>query len=337
MQDSQIPTEDKKTEFKIKKLNLSVVYPSSLMIAVFVVCLLGGVLFTKLSAPRTFPVPSYVIFSPGENAGQLTEDLYKNGYISSRFLFKVFLKISGRGDRIASGEYFFDRPLSVGELSYRFVVGDLNQKRIKVTVPEGSSVVQIAKIIEDKFPQIKQEDFITLAEPSEGHLFPETYFFYQNTTKEEVYQKMLSTYEEKTRPILGPLNLSKSQEKQILILASLLEEEGKTETDKKMIAGILLNRINKGMPLQVDATINYIKGVASRVYFSDLEIESKYNTYQNKGLPPGPISSPGLQSITAALNPTQSSYLYYLTGKDGTFHYARTFEEHVRNKELYLR
>jgi UPF0755 protein len=104
-----------------------------------------------------------------------------------------------------------------------------------------------------------------------------------------------------------------------------------------MIAGILLNRLEKDMPLQVDATINYIKGVADRVYFSDLEIDSPYNTYQKKGLPPGPISSPGLESLEAAISPTSSKYIYYLTGTDGTFHYAKTFEEHVRNKEKYLR
>ncbi len=91
------------------------------------------------------------------------------------------------------------------------------------------------------------------------------------------------------------------------------------------------------MPLQVDATINYIKGAADKVYFSDLEIDSAYNTYQNKGLPPGPISSPGLLSLEAAITPTPSKYIYYLTGDDGTFHYAQTFEEHVRNKKKYIK
>jgi UPF0755 protein len=184
---------------------------------------------------------------------------------------------------------------------------------------------------------LPHSNYLSIQKEKEGFLFPETYFFYQNVTTEEILKKMQDTYTEKVTPLISSLGLDQKQERKVIILASILEEEGKTTEDKKMIAGILLNRIEKGMPLQVDASINYIKGMASDVSFSDLEIESPYNTYKNKGLPPGPISNPGLDSIMAALHPTKSKFIYYLTGVDGTFHYAITFEEHVRNKEKYLR
>jgi UPF0755 protein len=124
----------------------------------------------------------------------------------------------------------------------------------------------------------------------------------------------------------------------LVIMASLLEREAKTLADKRMVAGILWNRIKIGMPLQVDAVFGYIHDRATySPSFDDLHVDSPYNTYLNKGLPPGPIDNPGLDSIIAAATPTKTSDLYYLTGSDGQMHYAKTFEQHKQNRALYLK
>lgn len=121
-------------------------------------------------------------------------------------------------------------------------------------------------------------------------------------------------------------------------MASLIEREAKTDEDRKTIAGILWNRIDLKMPLQVDAVFGYIKGIDTYHPTSeDLSIESPYNTYLHAGLPPTPISNPGLESLHAAATPTKTDYLYYLTGKDGVMHYAKTFEEHKANRAKYLK
>ena len=319
------------------------VHTSSVVYSGFVFGSVAAVLFALIffhslvAAPKTFKVPSTVVFFENQTASDLIANLKTEGYITSPIAFKIFLKLSGRETRIPAGEYYFDLPLNASQLAYRFSSGDTRETSVRLTVPEGFTVAQVAALVESKFPEIQPDVFKKIGNDNEGYLFPDTYFFNTTATAVEIEGRMKANYVVKTEPLFKPLNLNEKQTYKILILASLLEEEGKTLEDKRMIAGILLNRLDKGMPLQVDATINYIKGVADRVYFSDLEIESPYNTYKNKGLPPGPISSPGLESLEAAISPTSSNYIYYLTGADGTFYYAKTFEEHVRNKEKYLR
>jgi UPF0755 protein len=323
-------------EKNIPQKKVSTRYITALTGAVLCVVFFAIIVFVQLQAPRGFPTPSTVEFSKDESVNTLIQKLHDEEYINSPFVFKLFLKLSGRENKIPAGRYYFDKKLDVGSLAHRFVSGDFNQTKQRLTIPEGKTVMQIAQLVHEKFPQIEENSFISYAQKYEGYLFPDTYFFYSDVTKEEIVEKMRNNFTEKTDQVWGGLNLTDKQKSNIIILASLLEEEGKTSTDRKLIAGILLNRLRIGMPLQVDATINYIKGEATRVYFSELKIESDYNTYLNKGLPPGPISSPGLDSIRDALNPTPSKYLYYLTGADGVFYYAVTFDEHVRNR-VHLR
>lgn len=314
----------------------SVLYSGTL---IFIICIVGlflVTLYTSLQAPKNFPAGSSIEYKKDDYVSNLGVQLKEKKYIRSVYAFKFFIYLYGSDKKIVTGKYYFDSRLPVNVIAHRFVLGDFNQKTIRMTVPEGSTVSDIADIVSKKIKSIDSAKFKSLAKQKEGFLFPDTYFIDADVTEEEIIKKMEETYASKVLPLIQNIKANKKQENQIIILASLLEEEGKTEVDKKMIAGILLNRLEKDMPLQVDATINYIKGETSKVYFSDLEIVSPYNTYKNKGLPPGPISNPGLQSIQSALTPTKSNYLYYLTGNDGIFHYAKTFEEHVRNKERYL-
>lgn len=196
---------------------------------------------------------------------------------------------------------------------------------VKITIPEGYTLKDISEKFK-RFKNFNKENF--LASAKEGYLFPDTYFFDMSETEQEVIKKMEDNFEKKVGDI----------EPGIVIMASLLEKEAITKQDKKIISGILWKRIKANMPLQVDACFKYICDKTSEeLTLDDLKIDSPYNTYANKGLPPASICNPGLESIEAAKNPTSSSYWYYLSDKNSVIYYAKDFDEHKRNKEKYLR
>lgn len=203
---------------------------------------------------------------------------------------------------------------------------------VRVTIPEGFNVRQIGEALE-KAGMFRKEEFIAKAQDEEGYLFPDTYDFYKISTPEKVILKMRENFDLKVGG-----RVEKEKLKEIIILASILEEEAATPKDWKIIAGILLKRTEAKMPLQVDATLTYITGKTSaEMTDEDLALASPYNTYKNLGLPPGPISNPGINVIDAALNPEKSPYWYYLSDKNGVIHYAKTFEQHKINKQKYIR
>jgi UPF0755 protein len=166
----------------------------------------------------------------------------------------------------------------------------------------------------------------------EGYLFPDTYRFYAGTPAETVVRKMLDTYEAKIA------SLKNQPDHADLTLASLVESEVKTDADRAKVADILKRRLAAGMPLQLDSTVNYATGKSSpAVSSNDLAVNSPYNTYKYKGLPPGPIANPGMSSISAALAPTPNPYWYFLTAPDGTVIYSQTLVEHNAAKAKYLK
>ncbi|MCX6701950.1 MAG: endolytic transglycosylase MltG [Candidatus Zambryskibacteria bacterium] len=178
--------------------------------------------------------------------------------------------------------------------------------------------------------------FLTLAKSNEGYLFPDTYFISKTAKSMDVINMMKENFEVKINSVSG-IATSTHKLKDIIIMASILEGEALPK-DRNIVAGILWKRLEMGMPLQVDSTFAYINGKNTyELTLDDLKIDSPYNTYKYRGLPPGPISNPGLEAIISAINPIKTKYLYFLTEKDGTIHYAKTFEEHKRNKELYLK
>ncbi len=197
---------------------------------------------------------------------------------------------------------------------------------LKITITEGCDINDIA----DKFRHFKnfnRENFLKITKNKEGYLFPDTYFFSGQENEVKVAQMMEENFQKKVKEI-KPADL---------IIASILEREARILEDKKIIAGILWKRLKTGMPLQVDATLNYLNGKTSEdMTVEDLNVDSPYNTYLYTGLPPSPICNPGLDSISAALNPQDSPYWYYLSDKQGIIHFAETFDEHKINKAKYL-
>jgi UPF0755 protein len=206
-----------------------------------------------------------------------------------------------------------------------------------VTIPEGLRNTEIDAIISGRLSTVEPGMFERVTVGHEGYLFPETYHVSELFTAEQFATLMENTFAEKIASLTAAFDASLRSQKDIVIMASILEREADSEESMKMIAGILWKRIDTGMPLQVDASFSYLLDKSSKeVTLDDLKIDSPYNTYAYKGLPPTPMNNPGLRAIAAALSPTPSPYFYYLTGSDGAFHYARTLTEHAENRARYL-
>ena len=207
---------------------------------------------------------------------------------------------------------------------------------ITITIPEGYTVKQIAKVFENNNLFLKGE-FLSLYETDEGYLFPDTYKFFKNTTPQKVSEKMKNNFDIKVAEFLPEIARQKKSLNDIIIMASIIEKEVHNPEDRKIVSGILWKRIERGIGLQVDASLMYILGKTSaELTQDDLKINSLYNTYKYKGLPAGPISNPGKNAIEAAIFPQTSPYLFYLSDNDGITRYARNFEEHKNNKFKYL-
>jgi UPF0755 protein len=242
-----------------------------------------------------------------------------------------------RGKGVQAGSFLFDQPQSALRIAYRTAYGVDELHKVKVTIPEGSNSKEIGAIIERAIPAFDLPTFLSEAKKSEGYLFPETYFFNPDVTPREVISMMKEQFGEKVGTIMNEIATSTHPMEEILIMASILEEEANNPRDRALISGVLWNRIKIDMPLQVDAPFYYIfnKG-SSQLTLTDLATSSKYNTYKNKGFPLGPISNPGLGAIKAALYPEKTKYLFYLADRSGVTHYAVTHDEHVANKAKYL-
>jgi UPF0755 protein len=285
--------------------------------------------------PKYFSKNHLFQVKDGETLSQATESLYSQGFIKSKFWFKVFITLlDGKG--IKAGDYFFEQKLSAPALAYRIIKGKYALNPIRITIPEGLTATQTAELVHSKFEFVDQQEFVLTAR--EGYLFPDTYFFLPNVMGSDVIKTLESNFDRQIKTIEEKVASSTSSLNEIITMASIIEEEAADPEDRRIISGILWKRIEIGMPLQVDATFEYVNGKNTyELTHDDLKIKSEYNTYQNKGLPPGPISNPSLDAIIAALEPTQTQYLYFLSDLKGKMYYAKDFDEHQRNRELYLR
>lgn len=306
------------------------------VIALGVLCAGGYRLF--FTAPSHFSAGTVVKIENGASAVEVATTLADAGIIRDPQLLRLTLRLSGGSSHIQPGPYLFSSPQNVFTVARRLVVGDFGLPPVRVTFPEGETARDIAKRVHGAFPDISSFDFLSEAQPYEGYLFPDTYIFLPSANADAVVKTMRANFNEKIAPLLAEVNTSGHPLSDIVIMASLIEREARTLAVKRIIAGILWNRLELGMPLQVDAVFGYIYGRDTySPTFDDLKVDSPYNTYTHKGLPPGPISNPGLDSLDAALHPTKTDYLYYLTGRDGVMHYATTYAGHQANQRKFLK
>ena len=284
---------------------------------VFLVTLFLFIVFSVsifISAPAAFPKGIIIHIEKGENLKTLSFELKNKKIIRSRVFFEASV-VAYRGEKhIEVGDYLFENRLNVFEVARRIVQKDRRLASIKITIPEGYDNLQIAELAFLKLKNFDKEKFLVQAK--EGYLFPDTYFFFSSDDEGDVLKNMSDNFERKIKTVKPEIILSGKSESDIIIMASIIERESKGSVDRGYISGILWNRINKDMPLQVDASLD---------------------TYKEKGLPKYPISNPGLEAIKAAIHPVLSNYLYYLHDKNGIIHYSRTFEEHKKNKFRYLK
>ncbi|MFL0197758.1 endolytic transglycosylase MltG [Clostridium sp. WILCCON 0269] len=226
---------------------------------------------------------------------------------------------------------------------------------VKFTIPEGYTNEQIGQVLQ-KSGLVTEKDFVNEAEnwtdnsywflkglPNDKHkldgfLFPASYSFPKNTSSKVIINKMLRTFELNIEPDKNYITKNKLNIRNIVITASLIEKEAGKDVDRPKIASVIYNRLNKNMPLQIDATILYVVGHKDKLYDKDLAVQSPYNTYLNKGLPPSPICNPGIKSINAAIHPANTGYLYYvLNNKTNEHIFSKTYVEHTKNVSLYIK
>ncbi len=283
----------------------------------------------------------------GWGSNRVISELYKKGVIRSRTAFKLLLRYRNKTNDLKKGLYVIHDGMSVDEI-IRILVGG-RTKTVSFTIPEGYHNRQIGELLAEKGFFRTQEEFLKYASsrklrdrykipaPSvEGYLFPDSYTFPVGYDKTGILVHMIDNFFEKTSGLKGfPADPRKRQ--RLVIIASIVEREARLKEERPVIAGVFLNRLKKNYPLESCATIQYLfKKPKKKIYYNYLKIESPYNTYLNKGLPPGPISNPGLHAIEAALNPEKTDYLFFVVKGDGSHKFSKSFGEHARAKKKYI-
>jgi len=299
------------------------------------VILVAGYQYT-FSPPDDFPSGSIVSITRGASATEVAQELASMHLIKHPGLLRLFFRISGTGGGIHSGAYLFPSPENLFVVAYRLLSGAYGLPPVRLTFIEGITAREIADQVAGEF-EIPAKDFLQEARQYEGYLFPDTYLFPPSSTAASIVATMRENFETKIATLAGDIQASGRSLSDTVILASLVEKEARQSESRRMVAGILLNRLKLGMPLQVDAVFGYIFNRDTySPSFADLKVESPYNTYTHTGLPPGSINNPGLDALEAVLNPTKTDYLYYLTGTDDLMHYATTYAGHQANQRKYL-
>lgn len=292
----------------------------------------------SMRAPSDFIPETLVSIKPGSSVSTIAKLLQEKHIIRSPFIFQTFTILLEEEKSLVVGEYQFDTPMSVFTVIKKIGEGDFGRAQITVRLPEGETIHEYASILEKALPKFNKTDFIFRMTRREGYIYPDTYFFFPSTTTDDVIRTVEANFENRTEDVQRQIQGSDYSLDEVVIMASIIEKEATDdEEEQKIISGILWKRLSIGMPLQVDATFKYYLGKESRALTSaDLKTDHPYNTYTRKGLPPGPIGNPSLQTMEAAANPTKSEYLYYLHDTKGNVYYAETFEQHKENKRLYL-
>ena len=334
---------------KSKKIILSITTIMLILLSIV------AFVFTQIGPYNKNNKDDIVIDIPtGSTLNQVTDILKENNLIKNKIIFKLYVRLSDNSSKLKSGKYLFNQTYSNEQIINNLAKGKTYNEGTKITIPEGSTSMEIIDILTknklgkkenyiklidnpkefyDKFKFLDDKEIISL----EGFLYPSTYYFTKDKSEKEILTHMIEVFDSKYNE-----KLRKRQEEEnkslydVLKLASIVEKEAVLDEDRPIIASVFYNRIDIGMPLQSDATIQYIfKERKKSITYDDLKIKSPYNTYINKGLPPTPIANPGIKSIEAVLYPATTKYLYFVATIEGGNNYSETYEQHVKNVEQY--
>ncbi len=315
-----------------------------LMVLVLIVLLIGIDFYHKVYSPyKEYPNTITILVKKGASVSSVGRLLYREKIIASYTYFRIYYRLFFKDTAIQSGEYRFDRPMTMKE-----VIEKLNQGKVvlyKVTIKEGLILNEIAEQLEKKHKITYREfmrssrdtaliqDLDTHANNLEGYLFPDTYFIRKDITADEMVRLMVKKFKDNftnsMRWRAEQLNLSI---REVVTLASLIEKETSSREERFLISSVFHNRLRLGMPLGCDPTIIYAlkrdNVYRGKLGWKELKYESPYNTRLYKGLPPGPICNPGYASIEAALFPENTKYLYFVAKDSNTHYFSRTLKEH---------
>ena len=305
-------------------------------IGIVLACILAALYFIS-TPPTDFTKGTIVRIEHGTSVQSIAIKLSDAHVVEHPTLLRAILRLSGSSEEVQTGVYQFDTPENVLTVAYRLIMGEYGLPPVRLTFVEGVTVREMAVQVGNALPTTNAANFFALAKSHEGYLFPDTYFFQPSTDEATIVSTLQANFTAKVAPLQSDITTSGHSLSDIVTMASLIEKEARTTADRHMVAGILWNRVRLGMPLQVDAVFGYIfnRDTYSPSY-ADLKVDSLYNTYTHKGLPPGPICNPGLDALEAAITPTATNYLYYLTDKNGVMHYATTYAAHQANQRKYL-
>jgi UPF0755 protein len=312
----------------------------------------AGVLYQRVRQPfRGFDGPEqFVEIAPGTGANTIGARLAEAGVVRDARTFRVALWMSGRGRELKAGEYRFDREATPFEVIDRIARGDVYKRLI--TFREGLTIPEMAQVFEERgfgaaagFERAAKNasliaDLDSEATDLEGYLFPETYALPRGTSATELVTQMVGLFKRLyAEPLRAEAAAAGFSTRQIVTLASLVEKETARGEERPLVAAVYRNRLKIGMGMQADPTVIFALQRAGRydgnLSREDLQFESPYNTYRYPGLPPGPIASPGLASLEAAVRPAAVSHLYFVSRNDGSHVFADTLAEHNRNVQQW--
>ena len=291
-----------------------------------------------------------VAIPKGSGLKQISESLMKSGVIVNDKLFILYVMKEGWQDHLKAGEYEFKKGSTMAEVAAQIVDGDV--LLYQITIPEGLTVKEIARLLDSK-GVVDEQDFIIETQNQElliellgpdatsyeGYLFPETYSYSRSPTAKELIVLMVERFNAVFEPLKELRENSNLTDEEIITLASIIEKETGTASERPIISAVFQNRLRIGMKLDSDPTVIYGMGdkYKGNITRKDLREKTAYNTYVIKGLPPGPIANPGLDSIKAVFEPADVKYLYFVSKGDGTHHFSDNYREHVNAVNKYQR
>lgn len=287
-------------------------------------------------------------FPPGSGIRKLAGELKTGGIIRSSWHFILVTRLRGQAHRLKAGDYRFNNSMTPSRILEKLAAGDVDYR--KFSLPEGYSIYQAAELLEQK-GYFKKNDFLEKCRDAalirrlglnltslEGYLYPATYNLVRNGNEEQLLEQMVAQFEKRYTEALASGASPGMSRHQLVTLASMIEKEAVSSEEKPLISSVFHNRLRIGMPLQSDPTAVYgVRAFSGKVTKADIEVRSPYNTYQIKGLPPGPIGNPGQEALQAAMHPAQTPYLYFVARKDGTHQFSRSLEDHNRAVSKFLR
>ncbi len=289
----------------------------------------------------------------GQNLDDIISELRSADIISNSFLFKLSVKLTGKENQIISNSYLFKNGMSNSDLIDILTDKSIMQL-IRITIPPGYSLRQIANLAEKKLSLSKEkflkeasnDSLISLLGLSgqiknlEGFLYPDTYEVSPAINEKNLVSLLFNEFKKKIlddNDIQSDIAEQQTTLLKTLTLASIIEGETRIEEEKPVIAGVYVNRLKKGMRLEADPTVQYVfpGGPKPRLLFEDLKIKSPYNTYLNKGLPPGPINNPGISAVRAALNPAVHDYIFFVATGEGGHKFTENYAQHQQAVKEY--